>query len=126
MSDAYTDIAKQTKKALKQMQEKTMTPAPHPLRCETCKREGCYFHPSKAIWRNGMIPQKAISINNPISIPEFINRFGCASHSASSDVLDKVISLIVLNTPEMEGKRMRITILELCQRIEELRQQGER
>jgi hypothetical protein len=28
MSDAYTDIAKQTKKALKQMQEKTMTPAP--------------------------------------------------------------------------------------------------
>ena len=47
-----------------------MTPAPHPLRCETCKKGYCF---------NRAVPEHRA----------FTEMRGCASHSASSDVLEE-------------------------------------
>jgi hypothetical protein len=86
---------------------------PHESRCETCVRNTCYFYPLKSEWRNGMTPQKAISINNPISIQEFINRFGCASYKPEhGTVLDQLAELYeqLGNLYHLRGDRQKSAI----------------
>lgn len=46
--------------------------------CNTCQRSGCYFHPV-------MANRTGFDIQKPISIPTFIERFGCASHTGFRD-----------------------------------------
>jgi hypothetical protein len=52
-----------------------MTPAPHPLRCETCDNKDCPF---------GFEAMYLVRL-----IPNIMRQVGCASHSASSDVLEE-------------------------------------
>lgn len=42
--------------------------------CKVCQRRGCYFYP-------GMADEKGLDVEQPITIPVFIGRFGCASHT---------------------------------------------
>jgi hypothetical protein len=48
---------------------------PSPNQCKTCERVGCYFNPEIGTKEHGL------DIDHPITIPCFIERFGCASHS---------------------------------------------
>jgi hypothetical protein len=68
-----------------------MTPAPHPLRCETCNKA------TSEILENGAIRCKGNYLSP--DYVRFISEMGCASHSASSDkVLDELErKFIVLN-----------------------------
>lgn len=51
-----------------------MTDKINPQNCKSCLREGCYFHPSKKEWREGMTDGMDIS---PIKISTFTERYGC-------------------------------------------------
>jgi hypothetical protein len=62
-----------------------MTPAPHPLRCETCKNRPCpaYYVVLKEPY------SREFGYNFWIDKSALVTSIvGCASHSASSDVLD--------------------------------------
>ena len=55
----------------------------------------------------------------------------CASHryiynpaTERDTVLDEAILIVVKSAKEMEGRRLFCTVLELCQKLEELRQAG--
>ena len=58
-----------------------MTPAPHPLRCETCNNEWCTLHQKH--WERRKVSEL------PTVEHRFVYEYGCASHSASSDVLEE-------------------------------------
>ena len=69
-----------------------MTPAPHlhPLRCETCDNNikplvKCKLEPY-GDYVNGEVAYR----NIPLRVLEWNSRHGCASHSASSDVLEEL------------------------------------
>ena len=51
-----------------------MTDKINPQNCKSCLREGCYFHPSRKKWREGMTDGMDIS---PIKISTFTERYGC-------------------------------------------------
>jgi hypothetical protein len=59
-----------------------MTPAQHPLRCETCNKA------TSEILENGAIRCKGNYLSP--DYVRFISEMGCASHSASSDVLEEL------------------------------------
>jgi hypothetical protein len=47
----------------------------HNQRCDNnCSRKGCYFHPNMGT------KSKGLDIDHPITIGEFIRRFGCAKY----------------------------------------------
>jgi hypothetical protein len=77
----------------------SMTPAPHPLRCETCDKPYCEgeetrfkfcplaHHYVLMMWDGKYIPYTQTS--------QDIETLGCASHSASSDVLEELRKNVV-------------------------------
>jgi hypothetical protein len=100
-----------------------MTPVTeHPLRCETCEKhtENQYMDFCKGY---------PMSKDDPTELVTFIRYHGCASHSASSDVLDEKIELLKLVEDELfkciRFKGMEITAVNslFARYIRELRQQ---
>ncbi len=47
---------------------------PSEFQCNSCKNKYCYFQPN-------MAADRGLDVDRPITIPVFISRFGCASHS---------------------------------------------
>jgi hypothetical protein len=65
-----------------------LEPEPSKFQCNTCKIKYCYFQPD-------MAADRGLDVDHPITIPVFISRFGCASHShIRNETLDEVVELI--------------------------------
>jgi hypothetical protein len=57
----------------------------HSKRCENnCLNKSCYFHPEMGTKEYGL------DIDHPITIPEFIRRFGCATYDISEPMPDNL------------------------------------
>jgi hypothetical protein len=98
-----------------------MTPAPHPLRCETCKNDKClnFYGSLLDDVQNGYLENLC---GEDKAVVRTISIIGCASHSASSDVLEDFMNKIVSSRFELDGEIVvRITDVRIIR--EELRQQ---
>ena len=94
-------------KTIEERERKQVEDKPHENQCETCKRKGgCYFHP-------GMAKQQGLDVDHPITIPEFIERFGCASyideHGAVGDQLAELYEQLG-NLYHLRGDRQKSAI----------------
>jgi len=107
-----------------------MTPVTeHPLRCETCENDKCIWNVKNPLAFAGIFPHRRRTLASYWA-ERFIERVGCASHSASSDVLDNLEFEIEqgCGLSELTRKNMMVVSLDFIHEKfdkfrEELRQQ---
>jgi len=72
----------------------------HPNRClNGCKTVGCYFHPNMGTKAQG------IDTDHPITIPVFIERFGCGRYT--NPIIPSSKKLILLATHDFKNREER-------------------
>ena len=90
----------------------------HPQRCETC-------NPKCVDYLVVQKQERTFKQDHLKQMERFSALRGCASHSTAATkrdkVLDEAILIVVKSAKEMEGRRLFCTVLELCQKLEELR-----
>lgn len=84
----------------------------HPQRCDNnCPNEGCYFHPKMGIKERGL------DIDHPITIREFVRRFGCACYSRTSCPAPSPDYERKLSEMQSEIRRLTIKVDEEKQKV---------